>query len=86
LRLCHRWICTSWVDPAANHAADTVHYFDLNHWRAGTNISVETVHYICTCIVNLIIYASWITLSLDCTSWTNLWWVPKPVWCLANRQ
>jgi len=85
LRLCHHWICTSWVDPSANHAADTVYHFNLNHWRVGTNICVETMNYIWACIINLMIYASWITLTLYSTSWTNLWWVPKPA-CFAGQQ
>jgi len=85
VRLCHRWVCTSWVDPPADHAADIVYRFGLNLWRGRTEIRVETTKYICACIISRVINVSCIALRLCSTSWTNLWQDHKLA-CFPGRQ
>ena len=85
VRLCHRWVCTRSVDPSADHAADYVYLFGLNHWRGRTKIRVEMTKYICACIINHLINVSCIALTLCSTSWTKLWQHPKLA-CFPGRQ
>jgi len=51
LRLCHRWVCTSWGDTSANHAVDIAYLFLLNFMRGRTKIRVERTKHICACII-----------------------------------
>jgi len=66
--LCHRWVYTSWVDPLANHAVDTVYLFRLNLWQEQTKICIDTRRYICASIINWVTNVSCIALTLCSTS------------------
>jgi len=85
VKLCHRWVCTSWVHPSADHAADIVYLFRLNLWRRRRKIRFETMKYICACIINHVINVSWIALMFCSTSWTKLWQDPILA-CFPGRQ
>jgi len=73
VRLCHRWVHTSWVDPLANLAGDIVYLCGLNHWGGRIKIRIATTKYICACIINRMLHVSCITLTLCSSSWTKLW-------------
>jgi len=73
VRLCHRWVRTSWADPSADHAVDSVYLFGLNLWRGRTKICVEPTKYIYAWIITTVINVSCIALRLCSTSWTKLW-------------
>jgi len=85
VRLCHRWVCTSWVDPSADHAADIVYLFGFNFWRGRTKIRIRMAKYICACIINRVINVSCNPHALCSTSWTKLWRDPKHA-CFPGRQ
>jgi len=85
VRLCHRSVHTSWVDPSADHAADTVYLFGWNLWRGRTTIRVKTMHYICACIINCENNVACIAHMLCFTSWTKLW-QDCTLACFPGRQ
>ena len=85
LRLCHRWVCTSWVDPSAHLGADCVYHFDLNLWRGRKKFHIETTNSISACIIHRVINVCCIAHMLYCTSWTKLCRDPKQG-CFAARQ
>ena len=85
LRLCHRWVCTSWVDSTADKAADIVDLFDLNLERGRKKICIETKKYICVCTINSVIDVSCIAFMLCSISWTKLWQYHQLA-CYPGRQ
>jgi len=85
VRLCHRWVSNSWVNPLADHAANFVYLFGLNLWQERTTIHVQATKYISACIIFTVINVSCIALTLCSTSWTKLWWDPK-VACSPGGQ
>jgi len=85
VRLCHRWVRTSWVDTSADHAADIVYHLSLNLWQGRTKICVETTKCICAGIINPLINIYCITLRLCSISWTKLWWDPELA-CFPDQQ
>jgi len=85
VRLCPRWVCTSWVDPLADHAMDIIYHFGLNLWWGRTKIWVKRTKYICACSFNPVINVPCITIMLCSTSWTKLQWDPKLA-CVLGQQ
>jgi len=85
VRLCHRWVHTSWVDRSADHAADIVYLVGSNLWRGRTQICIEMTKYMCACIIDHVINVSCIALTLCSTSQTELWRDPNLA-CFAGRQ
>ena len=85
LRLCHRWVCTSFVDPSADHAGDTVYLLGLNLRWGRMTIHVERTKNICACMINRVINVPGIALTLCSTSWTKLRRNTKLA-CFPGRQ
>ena len=80
VRLCHRWVCTSCVDPSRKQAVDIVYIFGLKLCRGRMKICIETTRYNCACTINRFIEFSFIVLNLCSTSWTKLSQDPNITW------
>jgi len=85
VRLCHRCVRTSRVDPWDNHAMDNVYRSGLNPWWRRFKIRVKMTRYIFAYMTNRVINVSCITLTLCSTSWTKLWRDSK-LTCFPGRQ
>ena len=77
LRLCHRWVHTSWVDPLTNHGADIANHIGQNLCRGTMQIHRERMKCISVCIMNLVINVSCIAPMLSFITWAKLWRDPE---------
>jgi len=84
VRMCQRWVRTSWVDPSVNHATDTDYLFSFNIWRGRRKICFKTMKCSCACIIHCVINVSCSALRLCSTFWTKQWPNPKLA-CFPDR-
>lgn len=74
VKLCHRWVCTSSVDPLLNCAAHRVYFLHLNFWHGSTKSFIEITKYISACSVGRVITVCCIACVLYSTSRKRVWW------------
>jgi hypothetical protein len=71
VRLCHYWVCTSWVGSLANLAAYTLYLSGFNLWQGTMKMQIKTTTFVNACILKREMNVSCIELMLWSTSWTN---------------